>query len=100
MSAEIDDDPLRRSDRLLAIALGYRPGTDLAPLVLATGDGRIARRIRAIAEAEGVPIHEDAELAALLEHVPLAAEIPPPLYPAIAEIFAFLWSLSRDDLVV
>ncbi|MCI0650661.1 MAG: EscU/YscU/HrcU family type III secretion system export apparatus switch protein [Planctomycetes bacterium] len=81
--------------REVAIALGYRPGEDLAPRVFAQGEGRVAERIRAIARERGIPVHEDATLAELLRHVPLEEEIPPSLYPAVAEVFAFLIRLAR-----
>ena len=81
--------------RDLAVALGYRPGTDLAPRVLASGEGLLAERIKAMAEALGIPRYEDAELAELLGHLPLADEIPADLYPAVAEILAFIWSVAR-----
>ncbi len=83
--------------RNLAIALGYQPEADLAPRVLATGEGVLARRLRQVAERHGVPIHDDSELATLLSQVPVREEIPPELFPAIAEIFAFLYALGRVE---
>ncbi|MFN0058812.1 MAG: EscU/YscU/HrcU family type III secretion system export apparatus switch protein [Planctomycetota bacterium] len=83
-------------NRELAIALGYRPHCDRAPRVLGSGVGRWADRIRAVAARHGIPVHQDADLATLLEQVPLADEIPPELYPAIAEIFVYLLRLARE----
>lgn len=82
-------------ERQIAVALGYRPGTDVAPRVLATGQGRLAQRIMATAEKHDVPVREDAELAHFLSHIPLEQEVPEELYPAIAEILAFLMRMER-----
>ncbi len=81
--------------RQVAVAMGYQPGTDLAPKVLASGIGPLAERILEIAVSKGVPVQEDAELADLLAKMPLAQEIPPDLYPAVAEIFAFLFNIHN-----
>ena len=78
----------------LAIALGYAPSEDIAPRVLAAGQGELANKIRELAAQSGVELHEDEELASLLARVPSGSEIPPELYPVVAEIFAFLWALS------
>ena len=84
----------RRYSQELAIALGYAPSDDVAPRVLAAGQGDLAERIRELAQDSGVALHEDEELASLLARVPTGDEIPPELYPVVAEIFAFLWTLS------
>ena len=76
--------------------MGYDPGTDLAPKVLASGVGPLAERILEIAVNKGVPVEQDAELADLLAKMPVAHEIPEELYPAVAEIFAFLFQIHND----
>lgn len=83
-------------DRQIAVALGYRPGTDVAPRVLATGRGVLAQRILETAVRHGVPIESDAHLAGWLAEVPLQDEIPEELYPAIAEILAFLLEVGSE----
>ena len=50
--------------------------------------------IRAIAEAHGVPLHEDERLATLLCEIPLGDEIPETLYVAVAEVLAFVYRLE------
>lgn len=84
-----------RHDRRLAVALGYRPAADDAPRVLASGGGLWADRIEETAREHGVPIREDHDLAQLLAGLPLESEIPPELFPAVAQIFAFLYGISR-----
>lgn len=65
-----------------------------APRVVASGEGDIAQRIRAIAEAHGVPLHEDERLATLLCDIPLGDEIPETLYVAVAEVLAYVYRLE------
>ncbi len=79
----------------LAIALGYDPGEDLAPRVLARGRGALADRLRRIADEAGVPVQSDAGLAELLAALPLQEEVPSDLYPILAECFAFLYRTSK-----
>jgi flagellar biosynthesis protein len=76
-----------------AIALAYEaPG---APRVVAKGDGELGRRIIATAQANGVPIEENAGLAAALSAVELDDEIPVELYRAVAEVIAFVLRLKQ-----
>lgn len=65
-----------------------------APRLTAKGCAEIAERIIAIAEEEGVPLYEDAGLAAALAHLELGEEIPELLYMAIAEVLAFVYDLD------
>jgi len=83
----------------LAVALGYRPEIDGAPRVIATGRGPWAERIRQLAREHGIAVREDDDLTDLLSQLPLASEIPEELYPAVAEILAFLIRLSNQRAV-
>ncbi|MES9946727.1 EscU/YscU/HrcU family type III secretion system export apparatus switch protein [Candidatus Thiodiazotropha sp. CDECU1] len=76
----------------LAIALKY--DGENAPRLTAKGRGDLANRILALADEHAVPLHEDAELAALLSQIPLGDEIPEALYRAVAEVIAFAYLLS------
>ncbi|MBL3591022.1 MAG: EscU/YscU/HrcU family type III secretion system export apparatus switch protein [gamma proteobacterium endosymbiont of Lamellibrachia anaximandri] len=82
----------RNSKPELAIALNY--DGENAPKLTAKGRGELAERIMVLAEEHDVPLHEDAELAALLSQIPLGDEIPEALYRAIAEVIAFAYILS------
>ncbi|MDQ0355605.1 flagellar biosynthesis protein [Rhodoplanes tepidamans] len=76
----------------LAIALQYEaPG---APRVVAKGRGAIGEKIVALAKEHGVPIEENAGLAAALSDVELGDEIPEELYRAVAEVLSFILRLS------
>jgi len=75
-----------------AVALFY--DGDQAPRVSAKGEGQLAREIIAIAEAEGVPLCDNAELVELLVNLELGDEIPETLYLAVAHIIAFAYELQ------
>jgi flagellar biosynthesis protein len=76
--------------RKLASAIGYAPG-DPAPVLLASGKGREAERIIAIAQQAGVEVVEDAALAALLDTGAKPGDfIPPWCWEAAAKILAFV----------
>jgi flagellar biosynthetic protein FlhB len=73
-----------------AVALSYEGG-DAAPKVVAKGVDEVAARIRAAAEAAGVPLVANPPLARALHRLELGAEIPPEHYQAVAGIIAFVW---------
>lgn len=74
-----------------AVALRYVRGETPAPLVLAKGRDHLALRIRAIAEAHGVPVIEDKALArSMHDQVTVDRMIPPAFYQAVAEIIHIL----------
>ena len=76
--------------RKLASAIGYDTG-DFAPLLLASGRGREAEQIIAVAQDAGVAVVEDAALAALLDtSVKPGDFIPPWCWEAAAKILAFV----------
>ncbi len=79
-----------------AVALGYAPGSGLAPTVVASGRGVIARRLVEIAAEHGVPVREDPDLAALLALVDLGDEIPTELYQAVAEVISFIYRANNE----
>jgi flagellar biosynthetic protein FlhB len=78
-----------------AVALQYERGMN-APICVAKGADLIARKIREIAEANGVPIVENPPLArALHATVEIDAEIPPEHYKAVAEVIGYVLRLNR-----
>ncbi len=67
-----------------------------APRVVAKGVEHVAHKIRAIATAAGVPIHEDPPLArALHAQCEIGDEVPVGLYKAVAGVLAYVYHL-RD----
>jgi flagellar biosynthesis protein FlhB len=78
-----------------AIALRYERGMN-APICVAKGVDVIARKIREVAEAHGIPVIENPPLArALHGTVEIDQEIPAEHYRAVAEIIGYLMRLRR-----
>ncbi len=79
----------------LAAALKYIEDETQAPIIIAAGKGLTAENIIKKAKAEGIHVHEDYDLAAILASMEIGTEIPPELYQAVAHILAFVWKLDR-----
>ncbi len=80
-----------------AVALRYDLAIADAPVVVAKGQDFLARRIKEVAEQNGVEIVENKPLARMLYHnVPLDAKIPEELYQAVAEVLAFVYNLKKN----
>ena len=78
-----------------AIALKYDQSTMHAPRVVAKGQDLLAKRIREIAIAHGIPILERKPLArALYRLAEVGQEIPDQFYSTVAEILAYVYELS------
>ena len=88
--------------RKLASAIGYSPG-DIAPALLASGKGREAEQIVAIAQEAGIKVIEDTALAVLLDtwadspQVKPGDLIPPWCWEAVAVILAFVMKESAHE---
>jgi len=80
-----------------AVALEYSPPRDRAPRVIAKGRGEIARKILDLARAHGIPMRQDPDLLEVLFQVELEREIPAEVYPVVAEILAFLYSINATQ---
>jgi flagellar biosynthetic protein FlhB len=81
----------------LAVALRYdEEDAEAAPVVLAKGEGELARRIVAAARAAGVPVLRNAPVARSLLACELGAAIPERLYEAVAEVLRIVLE-DRDD---
>jgi flagellar biosynthesis protein len=84
-----------KNKREKAAALKYERGVDAAPIVVAKGKGLVAEKIIALANENGVPVHEDRNLIEILSTIDLYEEIPSELYKAVAEILAFIYKMSK-----
>ncbi|MDD5529835.1 MAG: EscU/YscU/HrcU family type III secretion system export apparatus switch protein [bacterium] len=84
------DKPLNK-----AVALKYEHSQDRAPLVVAKGSGILAEKIIEIAKEQGITIYEDKELISMLMKLDIGDYIPEELYPVVAQILAFIYSLDR-----
>jgi type III secretion protein U len=75
----------------IACALAYDPAEHAVPVLLGKGEGLIAQAMREAAEAGGVPIIRNVELArALRDKVAVDDIIPQDLFAAVAEVI--LWA--------
>lgn len=85
---------MSRTPRPRAAALRYRPEApyqDLAPRLVAKGEGKLAERILEEARRAGVPVSRDPALMAALEPLDIDRLIPPELFQAVAILLAALY---------
>ena len=81
---------------LKAAALKYNIQEDNAPKMVAKGSGELARNIIKIAEENNIPIKKDEDLVELLTKLDVNQQIPNNMYKAVAQIFAFIYDLSKQ----
>ncbi len=77
--------------RQLAVALRYNEDKEAAPRVLAKGQGKVAQKILDLARTQGIPVREDPDLVESLAKLDVGSLIPTELYPAVAEVLAFVY---------
>jgi len=80
-----------------AAALKYEPEKDRAPQVIASGRGYVAEKIISIARENNIPEFENQQAAEILCKLPLNSEIPQVLYQVIAEIYAFILKVEKEN---
>lgn len=83
------------SKRQLAVALRYNEDKEAAPRVLAKGQGNVADKILDIAREQGIPIRDDPDLVEALAKLDVGSLIPAELYPAVAEVLAFVYRQNQ-----
>lgn len=79
-----------------AVALRYPEWAD-APYISAKAKGSVAKRLVEIADENGIPIVENAEMANVLSLQNVGTFIPESTYSAIATIFAFVVKLDEEN---
>jgi flagellar biosynthesis protein len=89
-----DDPP--KENKPLAVALQYDKQKDMAPRVVASGQGTIAEQIIAIAKQHNIELHKDAELAQILSVLDIDSVIPVEAYAAVAEILAYIYRTNAS----
>ena len=90
--------PRPHTPRPRAAALRYRqepPFKDLAPRLVAKGEGLLAERIIEEARRHGIPIQHDPDLVAALAPLDIDRVIPPELFRAVAVVLAALYQANR-----
>jgi flagellar biosynthesis protein FlhB len=68
------------------VAIAYSSGSRGAPVLIAKGEGLLARRVEALARVEGVPIFVDAEVVRALSSAEVGDEIPESAHVPVAEL--------------
>ena len=93
-------DVIVRNPTHFAVALKYDPDQNLAPVVLAKGQDKLALRIIKVGEEHGVFVIENRPLArALYASCELDREIPAEFYGAIAELLVYIYkATNREDM--
>jgi len=79
-----------------AVALRYKPGRDLAPVVLARGVDEMAAAMRALANDKSVPVLQYPALARAIYFTSRAGqEIDERLFMAVATVLAFVFRIEN-----
>jgi flagellar biosynthetic protein FlhB len=79
-----------------AVALRYRPGFDIVPVVVARGKDETAKAIRALADANAVPILSYPQLTRAIYFTSRTGQvIRDDLFIAVATVLAFVFNLDR-----
>ncbi len=79
-----------------AAALKYDIEKQNAPKLIAKGEAQIAKNIIKIAQENNLPIKKDEDLIELLSKLDIDKEIPQSMYKAVAEIFSFIYKLTKQ----
>jgi len=80
-----------------AVALQYDKEKSSAPKVTAKGEGYTAQNIIKIAKMHDIPIKKDEDLVELLSNLEVDREVPPEMYKAIAEVFSYIYTLTKKE---
>lgn len=83
------------ADDDLAVAISYNPGEEQAPRLVAKGKGWLAHQIIEVAEANGITVREDADLALILSQVDIDSEIPLEAFTVVAEILSYVYAKNK-----
>lgn len=80
-----------------AVALKYDSELYAAPIVIAKGADYLAARIKEEAKSYDIEIYENKPLARMLyANVEVGAQIPSELYPAVAEVLAYVYHIREQ----
>jgi type III secretion protein U len=82
----------------VAVALYYEPDETPIPMVVAKGEGEVARAIREAAEEAGVPIYRNVSLARTLNSdTPIDDYIPDDLLEAVAQVLRWVERMKKQE---
>lgn len=86
---------MSKEERKRAVALKYDSKNDTAPYVIGKGQGLVAENIINEGKNHDVKIYEDKALSQMLYQLDVNEQIPPKLYPIIAEVFALIYQADK-----
>jgi flagellar biosynthesis protein len=86
--------PLPRTEKMVAIAIGAGEDAEDPAKILASGRGKLAEAILAIAFERGIKVRTDADLAELLAQLEMDSPIPTEAVVAVAEILAKVYEAN------
>ncbi|PYZ93162.1 hypothetical protein CR194_08155 [Salipaludibacillus keqinensis] len=98
MSQHNSSEHFKRNSQKRAVALGYDIKKESAPTIKAKGRGFVADEILRRAAENDIPIQEDSSLVEILSQLETNDRIPENLYEVVAEVFAFIYKVDRDQL--
>jgi flagellar biosynthesis protein len=87
---------MKSKKRKKAVAVSHSDERS-APIIKAKGNGLIADEIIQLAQENDIPIYEDKALVELLGKFDLNETIPEELYTVVAEVFAFIYRLDKEE---
>ncbi len=79
-----------------AVAIKYSKG-DVAPKVIAKGQGFVAEKIIEKASDSVIPVYKDEKLVKELSGVDIGSNIPPELYEVVAQVLVFISDLDKME---
>lgn len=82
-----------KTNALKAVALRYPEWSD-APFISANAKGYAAEQLLKIADENGIPVVQNAEMADVLSVQNVGQFIPEETYSAIAAVFAFIAKIN------
>ncbi|MFI3253261.1 MAG: flagellar biosynthesis protein FlhB [Eubacteriales bacterium] len=99
MNSVQDSDVIVRNPTHYAVALRYKKGMDVVPVILAMGEDELAFRIITVGERFDIPVVENVQVArALYAQGQVGKQIPPDLYNAVAKIITVVMKINKDNL--
>ncbi|MFP4662260.1 MAG: EscU/YscU/HrcU family type III secretion system export apparatus switch protein [Halanaerobiales bacterium] len=90
------DNRQKKEAKMKAAALSYDIHKDMAPIIVASGQGNFAERIIEEARKQDIPIEENQDIIDILVQLNIGEEIPAELYQAVAEILSFIYRLEES----
>lgn len=83
-----------KKKRKKVVALSYKEDM-VAPMIVASGSGKVAENILAEAKKNQVPVYKDKKLATILTELEMGEAIPQELYEIVAKILVFVGDMDE-----